>query len=163
MNIIRKVTLYFSLNSKTQLLFLEAFIYLGFARMLKMIPFSKVAPFLGDRMEETAFTYKHLNKEVLNHVSYAIEIMSRYTFWESQCLVKAIAGMKMLERRQIESTLYLGVAKDESGKLIAHAWLRSGSFYISGSEGMERFAVIGKFAKKTNNKKVLGENNGQYY
>ena len=42
--------------------------------------------------------------------------MSRYTFWESQCLVKAIAAMKMLERRQIESTLYLGTAKDENGK-----------------------------------------------
>ena len=56
--------------------------------------------------------------------------MSKYTFWESQCLVKAIAGMKMLERRQIESTLYLGTAKDELGKLIAHAWLRSGPFIL---------------------------------
>ena len=43
--------------------------------------------------------------------------MSRYTFWESQCLVKAIAGMKMLERRHIESTLYLGTAKDETWEI----------------------------------------------
>ena len=55
--------------------------------------------------------------------------------------------MKMLERRQIESTLYLGTAKDESGKLIAHAWLRSGPFYITGAEGMEKFTVVSKFAK----------------
>ena len=68
----------------------------------------------------------------LSNISQAIHIMSRYTFWESQCLVKAIAAMKMLERRQIESTLYLGTAKDENGKLIAHAWLRSGPFYING-------------------------------
>ena len=47
--------------------------------------------------------------------------------------------MKMLERRKIESTLYLGTAKDENGKMIAHAWLRSGPFYITGAEGMERF------------------------
>ena len=58
--------------------------------------------------------------------------MSRYTFWESQCLVKAIAGMKMLEKRNIESTLYLGTAKDEKGELIAHAWLRSGLFLCIG-------------------------------
>ena len=73
--------------------------------------------------------------------------MSRYTFWESECLVKAMAGMKMLERRGIESTLYLGTAKDETG-LIAHAWLRSGTFYVSGAEVMERFTVVAQFAKE---------------
>ena len=61
-------------------------------------------------------------------ISQAIHIVSKYTFWESQCLVKAIAAMRMLEKRGIESTLYLGTAKDESGKIIAHAWLRSGFF-----------------------------------
>ena len=53
------------------------------------------------------------SKEDVRKYLEAIHIMSRYTFWESQCLVKAIAGMKMLEKRQIESTLYLGTAKDE--------------------------------------------------
>ena len=74
--------------------------------------------------------------------------MSRYTFWESQCLVKAIAAMKMLERRQIESTLYLGTAKDENGKLIAHAWLRSGPFYITGAEGMENLLSLVNLQRK---------------
>ena len=83
--------------------------------------------------------------------------MSRYTFWESQCLVKAIAAMKMLERRQIESTLYLGTAKDEKGKLIAHAWLRSGPFYITGAEVMEKFTVVSKFAKRIGKNNVEGE------
>ena len=65
---------------------------------------------------------------------------------------KAIAAMKMLERRKIESTLYLGTAKDENGKMIAHAWLRSGPFYITGFEEMERFTVVGKFAKESEKK-----------
>lgn len=77
----------------------------------------------------------------------AIQLISQHTFWECKCLVRAIAALKMLERRQIESTLYLGTARDESGKMIAHAWLRSGPYYITGAEGMERFAVVGKFAK----------------
>ena len=42
------------------------------------------------------------SKTMIKHVSEAIHMMSKYTFWESQCLVKAIAGMKMLQRRQIE-------------------------------------------------------------
>ena len=80
--------------------------------------------------------------------------MSRHTLWESQCLVKAIAGMKMLEKRNIESTLYLGMAKDEKGKLIAHAWLRSGAIYVSGAEVMERFTVVAKFAKEPSGNKL---------
>jgi hypothetical protein len=131
-----------------KLLLLEAFIYLGWARYLKMIPFSKVAPTLGEQMRETAYHLDTPNKELLHNISVAIQIMSSYTFWESQCLVKAIAGMKMLEKRKIESTLYLGTSKDENGHFIAHAWLRSGPYYISGSEGMEKFTVVAKFAKE---------------
>ena len=99
-------------------------------------------------MKETSLCLNESNKRDLASVSQAIHLMSRYTFWESECLVKAIAGMKMLEKRNIESTLYLGTAKDEKGELIAHAWLRSGPFYISGAEVMERFTVVAKFAKE---------------
>lgn len=133
---------------KSKWLLLESFFYLGLGRYLKSIPFSKVAPTLGEHMEETTFDSSTVNRKVLASVSQAVHIMSRYTIWESQCLVKAIAAMKMLEKRQIESTLYLGTARDESGELIAHAWLRSGPYYITGFEEMARFTVVGKFAKK---------------
>lgn len=136
------------MDFKTKLLLVESFFYLGLGRFLKSIPFSRVAPLLGKHMEETTFNSTYLNKKVISNVSQAIHIMSRYTLWESQCLVKAIAAMKMLENRNIESTLYLGTARDESGELIAHAWLRSGPYYITGFEGMEKFTVVGKFAKK---------------
>lgn len=140
---------------KSKWLLLESFFYLGLGRYLKSIPFSKVAPTLGQHMEETTFDSSATNRKVLASVSQAVHIMSRYTIWESQCLVKAIAAMKMLEKRQIESTLYLGTARDESGELIAHAWLRSGPYYITGYEEMERFTVVGKFAKK-----IGGNHNG---
>ncbi|EEL21783.1 hypothetical protein bcere0017_34320 [Bacillus cereus Rock1-3] len=142
---------------ETKLLFLEAFIFLGWARVLKSITFSKVAPSLGDYMNETSVAQIQQHEDTLKEVSEAISIMSRYTFWESQCLVKAIAGMKMLEKRDIESTLYLGTAKDNSGALIAHAWLRSGSFYVTGSEGMEKFTVVGSFAKRLSENTIKGE------
>lgn len=99
-------------------------------------------------MEETPLTLESSHKKILSEISQAINITSKYTFWESQCLVKAIAAMKMLERRNIESTLYLGTAKDENGKLLAHAWVRSGPFYVTGYEIMDKFIVVGKFAKR---------------
>ncbi|WP_088293525.1 lasso peptide biosynthesis B2 protein [Bacillus mycoides] len=157
MNIVKRLRVFLSLNMETKLLFLEAFIFLGWARVLKSITFSKVAPSLGDYMNETSFTHIQPHWDTLKKVSEAISVMSRYTFWESQCLVKAMAGMKMLEKRHIESTLYLGTAKDNNGELIAHAWLRSGSFYVTGSEGMEKFTVVGSFAKRLGEDTIKGE------
>ncbi|ASZ16763.1 hypothetical protein OA45_03975 [Bacillus sp. UMTAT18] len=157
MNIVKRLRVFLSLNMETKLLLLEAFIFLGWARVLKSITFSKVAPSLGDYMNETSVAQIQPHGDTLKKVSEAISIMSRYTFWESQCLVKAIAGMKMLEKRHIESTLYLGTAKDNHGELIAHAWLRSGSFYVTGSEGMEKFTVVGSFAKRLSEDTIKGE------
>ncbi|OLS38423.1 lasso peptide biosynthesis B2 protein [Bacillus sp. MRMR6] len=155
---LRKLKIYLSLGSNRKKQLLEAFILLGWARLLKLMPFKKIAPSLGNHMEETSFELNDHTKETLRNISWAIHTMSRYTVWESQCLVRAIAGMKMLKRRNIESTLYLGTGKDETGKMIAHAWLRSGSYYVSGAEGMEKFTVVGKFANKVPQAKFPSEN-----
>jgi len=128
-------------------LILEAFLYLGWARILKALPFSRVAPSLGNRMEETTYQRDKGNEEVMIQISRAIHIVSRHTWWESKCLVMAIAGMKMLERRKIESTLYLGTSKNGSGKMTAHAWLRSGKLYLTGADVMNQYTVVATFGK----------------
>jgi hypothetical protein len=145
---VKNIRLYLSLDTSIKLLYLEAYLLLGWARVLKCVPFSILSHTLGEEMAETSFDDNESDQKVKRQISQAIHLMSRYTFWESKCLVKAIAGLKMLERRKIESTLYLGTARDISGKMIAHAWLRSGNKFITGSEEMERFTVVGKFAKK---------------
>jgi len=146
--LIKKIRLLFKLNRQTILLFGETYIFLGWARILMFWPFAKIAPTLGVKTEETPITHITTDITKLKHISHAIDIISRYTFWDSKCLVKAIAGMKMLERRRIDCTLYLGTAKDENGKLIAHAWLRSGPIYLTGADVMNRFIVVEKFANK---------------
>ncbi|NHC43544.1 lasso peptide biosynthesis B2 protein [Bacillus sp. MM2020_1] len=155
MFILRKFRKFLSFKLSHQLLLIEAFFFLGWAGVLKSLPFAKVAPSLGEKMNETVLTQNIQHRVILQQVSNAIYVMSRHTWWESKCLVMAIAGMKMLERRKIESTLYMGMARDEDGKMIAHAWLRSGSYYVSGSAGMEKFTVVAKFAKRIDGLKVL--------
>ncbi|GGP14011.1 lasso peptide biosynthesis B2 protein [Oceanobacillus neutriphilus] len=148
----RRVKLFLSLNKRMRHLLFEAFIYLALARLIKAMSFSKMAPSLGEKMKETSTDLNPEYKKTLMGISQAIHIMSKYTFWESECLVKGIAALKMLEKRDIESTLYLGMTKDKDGKLIAHAWLRSGPFFVTGVEGAERFTVVSKFAKKIDTK-----------
>lgn len=147
MAILNKLRKLFTLNKKTIHLFIEAFLYLGLARCLISLPFARIAPSLGARMEETSHALPEGNKAELARVHEAIQVVSGHTFWESKCLVRAIAASKMLNRRGIESTIYLGTARNEFGHMAAHAWLRSGPYYITGYEGMEDFTVVGKFAK----------------
>ncbi|MBT2758427.1 lasso peptide biosynthesis B2 protein [Mesobacillus foraminis] len=148
MKLFKKIRTFLFLSFEMKLLLIEAYILLGYARVLKSVSFSKVTPLLGENWNETSLEMDDSNKKILKNVSDAVDIMSRYTLWESMCLVKAIAAMKMLEKRKIESTIYFGTAKDDSGKLIAHAWLRSGPYYITGADVMNRFVVVSKFAKK---------------
>lgn len=156
MGIVRMMRVFFSLDRKTMFLFIEAFFYLGWARYLVYLPFSKVAPSLGVQLQETSHTEIPEHKTTLKSVNQAIYMMSNHTPWESKCFVKAIAGMKMLERRKIESTLYLGTAKNGAGKMIAHAWLRSGPFYITGAGEMVRFTVVSKFARQISGRQKKG-------
>ncbi|MFC5985326.1 lasso peptide biosynthesis B2 protein [Marinicrinis lubricantis] len=141
----------------TRRLLLEAWWYLAWARILKMLPFSKVAPSLGTPMVETTHVLEPSHASEMRRIARAVYTMSRHTFWESKCLVRAIAAMKMLERRKIGSTLYLGTARDDNGKMIAHAWLRSGPFYITGAEEMNKFKVVGIFGKTIRTPQHRGE------
>jgi len=127
-----------------QILYLEAAFWLGVSRLaILTIPFRRIAPFLGTHM---ASSDEIKDRQVVLGVSRAIGTMSRYVPWECKCLAQAISGKMMLQRRQISSTLYLGVGKKADGDLNAHAWLRAGDIIILGSGGLERFSVVATFA-----------------
>ncbi len=152
-----KLKILIAMDWRMKCLLVESYIYLALGWYLKRLPFSNVAPSLGLQMDETTYLPMPNREKELLKISQAIRIMNRYTFWESQCLVQAFAAMKMLEKRGIESTLYLGTAREENGKLIAHAWLRSGPYIVTGFEGKDKFTIVGKFAKKIGGKDC-GEN-----
>jgi hypothetical protein len=62
------------------------------------------------------------------------------------CLAQALAAGLLLGRRGIDSTLYLGVARNaaERDGFEAHAWLRSGSLVVTGAENA-RYAAVASY------------------
>lgn len=134
---------------------LEAIFWLGFSRFVMVaLPFRWIAPYLGQRMAETPtdrVSDEHLQQ--LQKISWAIRKLSPHTPWQSKCLVQAIAAKRMLQLRQINSTLYLGVIRNDyrdqsnSDPLKAHAWLRSGRFLLTGGQGYQQFTVVATFAE----------------
>ena len=73
------------------------------------------------------------------------------TPWESKCLVRALAAQRLLCRRGLSSTLYLGCGMEE-GKMVAHAWLRFGEMYVTGGDG-GGYTTVARFCKEASGKK----------
>jgi hypothetical protein len=118
--------------------------YAAFYRLcILIVPMKKIETMLGERGEESQEeeTIEHLRiaKSVAIHVNH---VASR-TPWESKCLVRAMTARKILDKKGIASTLYLGVGKKED-KMIAHAWLRCGQMYVTGGDGSQ-YSMVAKF------------------
>lgn len=133
-------------------LLLETLFWLGVARLVILtIPFRWVVPHLGDRMTETPVeTLPAEQQRELRRVAWAILKLSPRTPWQSKCLVQAMAAKRMLQSRNIYSTLYLGVMHShdiDTDPLKAHAWLRSGRMLLTGGQGHRQFTVVATFAE----------------
>ena len=85
------------------------------------------------------------HKEKVLQIKAAVS-RCRHLIWARKCLVESIAAKRMLDRRKIPSTLYLGVAKNNKGKLSAHAWIRSGNIWVAGNRNRHKFTVVGFFS-----------------
>lgn len=143
---VQKFKAFWSLSRYKRLVLIEAFIMMGIARFLILfVPFRHVAGWLGQVKQETPHTPLPAHENQIAHIGWSVRKMHRYTPWQSLCLVQALAGTMMLKRRGIASTLYLGV-KMKDGGLDAHAWLRSGQYYLTGFENMREYRVISTFA-----------------
>lgn len=144
----RWLKIFFNLSSRDQALLLAVFVLTGLTRAaILMLPFAWLAPYLGKSMAESPSDLPSAAMQTyVRKLGWAITLVSRHTPWESKCLVQAIVGKILLRRLQLTNTLYLGVGRDGDNKLIAHAWLRCGTVFVTGGAGRERFTVVGKFA-----------------
>lgn len=88
--------------------------------------------------DETMEHYKYAKA-----VSICVNHVCNKTVWESKCLVRALTAQKLLKRKSIPSTLYLGCGMHD-GKMVAHAWIRCGRMIVTGASE-EEYAVVDKF------------------
>jgi hypothetical protein len=133
------------LPSNRRGLSIEAVITLGIARLLVLcVPIRWITRLL-ERPASRAPLNIAPTDEIVREVGWAVRAAAPKTPWKSACLPQALAGKWMLARRGIHGTIRLGVAKNASGGLEAHAWLYSGGVILTGGgEPMRRFTPIGE-------------------
>jgi len=129
--------------------FAEACFFLTLATAaVYFLPFRTYAPILGEQTNEKNFSIIPSPKYDLHLFMSAIRRGSRYLPFECKCLVQALAARGMLGLRKLPSTVHLGVAKDENGKLKAHAWVKVDEIFITGRGGVHEYIEITRFLSK---------------
>ncbi|MCR8746859.1 lasso peptide biosynthesis B2 protein [Romboutsia lituseburensis] len=135
----------FKISIKEKLLFIEAFFLTGLmrAKILK-VPFNKLKEELGTYNTESADDVVLDDYKKAKIVRDVVVTISKFTPWESLCLVQAMTVQRMLKKRGISTTIYLGVNK-ENQNMIAHAWIRCGQMFVTGGDG-SGYATVAKFS-----------------
>jgi hypothetical protein len=103
---------------------------------LRVLPFPRVdrwlSPALSPRIDERA----------VGRLVWATEAAARHHLYPMRCLPKALCLRWLLGRHGIESTLRIGVARQD-GELAAHAWVERQGVPVGETSGMEgRFSPL---------------------
>jgi hypothetical protein len=127
-----------------KLLFQAIIISIFIKILVTFFPLKWYAKILGK--EHSDHTEKFFNN---NHVIYKISramVRCRKVLpWKVTCFIEAITAKILLKKHGIESTLHLGLKKENSS-MLAHAWLHCGSIYVTGKRGIEKFVTVRIFS-----------------
>lgn len=138
--------LHFFKQNKEKILTIKVWFWAAFFRaFILLIPGKYAHKFYGIKGEESS---PEESKEIYKKawkIAFHVNRIGEHTPWESKCLVRALTAQKLLKNWKIPSTLYLGV-KRQDGKMVAHAWIRTGNFFVTGGEG-EGYGIVAKFRK----------------
>ena len=136
----------FFVHNKRKVMTIRALLLSAQMRMLLVfVPIKHLRPYLGvEGMESSMDDLDTEQRRNAFWISDRVNRVAQRTPWQSKCFVRALVAQRLLSSYGMASTLYLGVGKDEEGKMIAHAWLRSGPYYVTGGTG-EEYATVARF------------------
>jgi hypothetical protein len=133
---------FFLLPVKEQQMLLKAFILLIFIRLgLWLLPFRTLQKTLERLFHYPATSHKQsISPEKF---SWAVSAVSQYVP-AATCLAQALTLQALLSREGIHSDLTLGVARDDTTGITAHAWLEIDGTVIIGGQERDRYTQLMK-------------------
>ena len=141
------------LPRRRKLILAEAVYWLTVARICHlMLPFKRFSSVFGLAGASSPQEVEPATSEHAFEICHNIDRISRVLPFETLCLQQAFAAKKMLSRRGILATTYLGVHKDRDQRYsgqsgtIAHAWIRVGRDIVIVGETVSNFVPIASFS-----------------
>lgn len=146
-----KVSSFFRLSARHRRMALEAGWELLRARLDTVRPASHYTRHFGTLGAEPAEAAPE--QELLAaEIGAVVERVAARLPFRALCLQQALATRRMLRRRGVPATVFLGLLRDPAARQgggaddRAHAWVQSGSRVVSGDRDLDRFAVVGAFS-----------------
>lgn len=128
---------------------LEALLELAYARILRAsVSFARLSKLFGEPQLESPPEIDSAKQQIANDVGLAIRRAVRYAPFRCNCLTQAICTLRMLKRRSVACTLYLGVTRGADVAREAHAWTRCGALIVTGENELDRYDAVFTFATR---------------
>ncbi|MFK7945346.1 MAG: lasso peptide biosynthesis B2 protein [Paracoccaceae bacterium] len=146
-----KLFSFFRIPIRLQRLTLEAGWELLRARISTLRSAKHYTRFLGTVSEASMpAPAAHEQEIAAAEIGAVVERISGWMPFRALCLQQAIAMRRMLDRRDLPATVYLGLMRDPAlrtnSEEPAHAWVQTGGLIVMGNRDLDRFAVVGTFA-----------------
>lgn len=138
---------YFRLSSGDKALVRSAMRWLTVVRLgLPLFPFSRFKPWLerASRKSKKAGS----NEATSERVAWAVTAVGATLPFMGNCLVQALATQIMLNRRRLRGDLRIGVVKEQSEKIEAHAWVEGEGKILIGGPDVRRFTPLAAFGRE---------------
>ena len=129
-----------------KLFFIAVFLVIKVKILISLFPLRFYSSSLGIQHKNPSDFIDSKKLTSLHKVSRTLKRVSAYLPFKNKCLADAIVAKKMLKKLGLESTLYLGVGREDEMKIIAHAWLICNGTIVTGQKGMERFVAVEWFS-----------------
>lgn len=124
--------------------------YSGLIRAaILILPFKRLSPYLGQHYQncELSPLVSESQRLLAWRIGRITELTARYTLWDSNCLVQAFMARTLLEIYHIPYVVHLGakMTGDTSGPMQAHAWIKVGTWIVTGRDGHRAFGIVSSF------------------
>lgn len=150
-HILRRMRAFLTSGPARQALVVEAALLLLAARVvLLVVPFQRLARGWGSFVVPTEVApMNHAvspdARRIAIAVGWAVRATASVMPTKAMCLQQAVTARWMLARRGITSIIHYGAGRDESGALVAHAWLDAAGEEVTGHPVASIIAEIGAF------------------
>lgn len=148
---LRRARTLVSIGWARQRLVPEAALALLVARIrLLAVPFPKLAARWGSLIPvgDPRLTMPEASAEaaeLARAIGWAVTATASVMPFKAMCIQQAVAARGMLAQRGVASVLHYGAGRDETGALVAHAWLDAADVKVTGYPIASGIAEIGAF------------------
>lgn len=123
---------------------ITVYFYVAYYRLcILLLPMKRIEKMMGVRGEESSVEESNENLRIAKLVGFHVNRVTEHLPLKRKCFVRSLTARKILMKKGINSTLYMGVGL-EDGKMIAHAWLRCGLLFVTGGTG-QGYSTVAKF------------------